>query len=427
MIKKYLKFSEFTKHVITLVTGTTIAQAIPILISPILTRLFTPEDFGLFGIYFSIASILAIVACGRYEWTIVLPEEDEDSRHIVVLSLIIAFVISSITLIIIILCNDWIIGLLKTPELKNYLYWVPLSIFAMASYEVHNYWLIRKKAFFKASVSKITQTSSEGAAASYLGAIKYSSGLIVGKIVGQIIVILIISKQAIKEGLSYRNISIKRMKQNSKRYSDFPKYGALPALFDKASYHVPILFISMFYATSIVGFFTLIRQAIAGPLGLISTSVSKVLFQRISEKKNKNEKVAKEIVSLTWRLILIVIPALIIIEVFAPEIFAFIWGEQWRVAGDYARILAVLFAVRFVVSPLSIIFPALDAVKMGSLWQMLHFIGVVILYFFNSLTIYNFFIAYVSIEVIIYICYYIMIYTLAKKFDVNLSKKDTME
>ena len=91
MINKLKPKSEFSRNVLTLMTGTTIAQAIPIAISPILTRIYTPEDFGMFALYMSVASILSVVATGRYELAIMLPKKDEDAVNIVALSIIISF------------------------------------------------------------------------------------------------------------------------------------------------------------------------------------------------------------------------------------------------------------------------------------------------------------------------------------------------
>jgi O-antigen/teichoic acid export membrane protein len=90
LLTKLKPKSEFAKNVLTLMTGTTIAQAIPIAISPILTRIYTPEDFGVFALYMSLASIISVVATGRYELAIMLPKKDDDAINIVALSTLIS-------------------------------------------------------------------------------------------------------------------------------------------------------------------------------------------------------------------------------------------------------------------------------------------------------------------------------------------------
>ena len=101
MFNKLKPKSEFSRNVLTLMTGTTIAQAIPIAISPILTRIYAPEDFGMFALYMSVASIISVIATGRYELAIMLPKKDEDAVNIVALSIIISFFVSFISLLIV--------------------------------------------------------------------------------------------------------------------------------------------------------------------------------------------------------------------------------------------------------------------------------------------------------------------------------------
>ena len=85
MLTKLKPKSEFTRNVLTLMTGTTIAQAIPIAISPILTRLYTPKDFGVLALFVAITSIFGSIANGRYELAIMLPKKDEDAVNILAL------------------------------------------------------------------------------------------------------------------------------------------------------------------------------------------------------------------------------------------------------------------------------------------------------------------------------------------------------
>ena len=137
--------SEFTRNVLTLMTGTTIAQAIPIAISPILTRIYTPEDFGIFALYISIASILSLIATGRYELAIMLPTKDKDAVNIVALSLFISFFVSFIALLIVSIFNTQITSLLGNPDISSWLYFIPLTVLFTGIYQSFNYWSNRKK------------------------------------------------------------------------------------------------------------------------------------------------------------------------------------------------------------------------------------------------------------------------------------------
>ena len=100
MLNKFKPKSEFTRNVLTLMTGTTIAQAIPIAISPILTRLYTPEDFGVFALYIGIVAILSVFATGKYELAIMMPKDNQEAFSILLLSICISMFFSKFVFIL---------------------------------------------------------------------------------------------------------------------------------------------------------------------------------------------------------------------------------------------------------------------------------------------------------------------------------------
>ena len=132
MINKFKPKSEFSKNVLTLMTGTTIAQAIPIAISPILTRIYTSEDFGIFALFIAITTIFGTIANGRYELAIMLPKKDEDAINIFALGFIITCFISLILLILVLVFNDYFTKLLGNEEVSFWLYFVPIAVINIA-------------------------------------------------------------------------------------------------------------------------------------------------------------------------------------------------------------------------------------------------------------------------------------------------------
>lgn len=111
----------FIRNVVTLMTGTTFAQALMILVAPILTRLYSPEDFGVYALYISILGIIAVVACWCYEFAIVLPENDEDAANILVISLLVCLAMVLLTLILVALFRKSVANILGAPELASWL------------------------------------------------------------------------------------------------------------------------------------------------------------------------------------------------------------------------------------------------------------------------------------------------------------------
>lgn len=149
----------FIRNVATLMTGTTFAQALLIIIAPILTRLYTPDDFGVFALYTSILGILSVIACLRYELAIVLPEKDEDAANLLVLCLLICSVISLMALVLVALFRDSFALLLSAPKISFWLWFLPASLFLTGTFQALNYWSTRRKQFKRLAIRQITQNS----------------------------------------------------------------------------------------------------------------------------------------------------------------------------------------------------------------------------------------------------------------------------
>ena len=126
-------------------TGSTIANAIPVAISPILTRIYSPEDFGLLALFLAVTTIFGTIVNGRYELAIMLPKKDEDAINIVALGFIIMSLITLILFVIVIIFNEKIVHLLSNKDIGTWLYIVPLSIFLIGLFNLLNYFNNRKK------------------------------------------------------------------------------------------------------------------------------------------------------------------------------------------------------------------------------------------------------------------------------------------
>jgi O-antigen/teichoic acid export membrane protein len=206
-------------------TGTTIAQAIPIAISPILTRIYTPEDFGVLALFVAISSIFGSIANGRYELAIMLPKKDEDAINIFALGFIISSSISLVLLMLVLLFHDYFTTLLNNDEIGIWLYLVPITVFLTGMYNVLNYFNNRKKYYkdianitiIKSIITAITQLS--------IGFLKGgASGLISGQVISQMFANMKLLKNIIKDKLLISKISKVKMIALAKRYKDFPKF-----------------------------------------------------------------------------------------------------------------------------------------------------------------------------------------------------------
>jgi hypothetical protein len=137
----------FGRNVLVLFTGPTIAQAISVLASPILTRLYSPAEYGTYAFILAISNVvIGIVAC-RYELAIILPKHDEDAFNLLALAVIITCETSVLALVAVVLFGHQIAHLLNAPEAASWLYAVPGMLLALGIYNVFNYWNNRRKNF----------------------------------------------------------------------------------------------------------------------------------------------------------------------------------------------------------------------------------------------------------------------------------------
>jgi O-antigen/teichoic acid export membrane protein len=186
-IGKRLPKGGFARNVLTLMTGTTIAQAIPVAISPILTRLYTPEDFGILASFIAIISMITALGCFRYELAIPLPENDEDAISLVTLSVLIAFVMSLIFFLIIIFWGNKFLEIIGYREIKKYLLLIPLSFFGVGLYQALSYWTIRKKRFILITRTRVSRSSLQAFMQVLIGFLNSGPiGLIIGDVIGRV-------------------------------------------------------------------------------------------------------------------------------------------------------------------------------------------------------------------------------------------------
>lgn len=378
--------STYTKNVLTLMTGTSLAQAIPIAISPILTRLYSPEEFGRFAVYMAVAAIASILVTGRYELAILLPRQDRDALHIAALAITLNLAISGLLLAIVIFAAYPIANLLGDPALIPWLYWVPASTLLLGVYQSLNYWSNRKAQYKRLAISRTVQSGSAalvqlGSGNAGIGA----AGLVGGQIAGQVLATGVLGRLIWSEdhGL-IRTLRFPRMLALARRYINFPKYLIVAHGFNTASGQMPVLLLGGLFTTATAGFFSLTQRVMAAPMSLVANALGDVFRQEASQAYI-HEGNCKTIYKKTFkRLLLISIAPFAAFFFLAPGLFAWIFGEQWRVAGEYAQILTPLAFMQFITSPLSSMFMIAEKQSLDLMWQIFLFLLVMASFFVGS-------------------------------------------
>lgn len=355
-LKNILPKSEFARNVLTLMTGTTVAQAVPIAISPVLTRVYGPEDFGLLALYTSILMVFSSLVAGRYELSILIPKNENHAKHLVVSSLAISFFVCCILFTIIVLFADKITSLLANRDIYSWLYVLPLNIFITSAISILYFWENRKKQYKVLSSSQVLQSTSQAVTNLSLGYFfKYNAGLICGLLFGNLLSFFYLLKKTSKD------FRLNMFKKNKaivllKKYNKFPKFMLPSGLLENLSGQLPVFLLGVFFSQTIVGFFALSQRIVRVPVMFIGSAVGNVFRQEASEHFALNGECRGVFISTFKKLLIISVIPFIIFGLIAPYLFAFIFGEQWKIAGEYAQILTPLFLLQFIVSPLSSMF-----------------------------------------------------------------------
>lgn len=338
-------------------TGTTIAQAIPIAISPILTRIYSPEDFGLLAIYVSIATLLSVIATGRYEMAIMLPKKDEDSINLVFLSIIICISLSFFSLIVIIILHQKIINLLNAPEISTWLYLIPITVLMTGFYNTFNYWSNKKKHYKRLSSSRVLQSLSVGSSNLTLGLNNIANGsLILSQVLGQSIATLVLGKLIYNEDKNKLN-KLNKLKifALAKKYKKFPLINMFHAFINILKDNIVNIFIALKYSQATLGYYYFMIKLMKLPASLIGASIGQVFYRTATEEYNRTKDIQNLVITLTIKLFIISLPPILILYIYSEDIFSMVFGENWIIAGSYAKAISPYIFFHFLASPLAMV------------------------------------------------------------------------
>ncbi|WP_427365242.1 oligosaccharide flippase family protein [Candidatus Caldatribacterium saccharofermentans] len=345
---------QFARSVTILAGGTALGQAITVLASPILTRLYTPGDFGTLAVYSSILSILTVIASWRYELAIPLPERDEDAANLVVLCLGIVILMSLVVSLGAWLLKAQVVQWLSVPGLRPYVWLLPIGVFLVGSYQVFSYWATRKQAFAAIACTKLYQGLGTAFTQVVSGLINpLPLGLLLGQIVGQSAGVFTLFRMFWRPHKDLlKAVNSIELSKVLNRYRRFPLYSSWAGIFNTLSMQLPILMLSSLFGATVTGFYMLAYRVLWIPTQLISQSTTQVLLPTGAEARRQGN-VSYLVISTFRYLVLIGLPYFVLIGLIAPEMAMFIFGENWREAGVIIQWLIPWVFLVFVASPLS--------------------------------------------------------------------------
>lgn len=369
--------SGFGGDVLKLVSGTTFAQALLILAAPILTRLYTPEAFGVLAIFTSITTILGVIACLRYELAITLPDTDEEAANVLGASLLFAGLITLLASLAIGWGHGLILNVLKAPSLGPWLWLVPPATFLAGVFLALNYWNTRTRHFVRLSLSRILQSASTVMSQITLGVAGIVPGgaLILSSVGGQALAVFTLGMQIYRDDRNtfWEAVRLRKIVGAVKRYRKFPLYDTWSALLNSFSWQLPAFLLAAFFSPTVVGYYALGFRILQLPMSLVGSAIAQVFYPRAAEA-NQQGTLSILVENAFQRLVLVGLFPMLTLTFIGREVFIVLFGPEWAEAGIYTQILSVWAFVWFISSPLSTIFNVLEKQEHMLRWNIANFL-----------------------------------------------------
>ncbi len=367
-----LKHDPLISNIGVLAYGTVIAKVVLLAFYPVITRIYSPEEFGIYSIFFSSILILYPIVTLYYQLTIPLPKKEIESRNIFSLVVLISLTGTIILALIFLLFSESIFSLLNISELGDLWWFLLVGLFFLGVYETISNMATREKKFVAVSISKIFQSVIFILTAAACWFLSYrGNGLVIA-------VTLQLTLSAIFMSISFRkeihaalkNVEMMLIWSLLKKYRDYPVYRMPSEFMVKLLTYLPIFYYSYVFGSAQTGQIGLSLVIVAAPVSLLGQTIGKAYYAEISEIERHSSDSLKKVTERVFRILLFIGLAIgAALALFGPTAFKVIFGEEWTTAGDYARVLSLFLIANLCTTP---IFSIFNVTNKQRLYFMLH-------------------------------------------------------
>lgn len=356
-----------------IMAATVLGQGLALLAFPLLTRLFSPAEFGVYSIVNALAMVLGTVAASRFELAVPLPKGEATAYRLVAVGLASSALTACIgfTTIAVLRAADLLNS--AQPGLVSNLWWVPPIAAVVGGYTILNHLAIRQGRFRAIAARNVIQAVVMVATQVGSGLLGLrAGGLVLGLLLGQLVgaVSLLVGSRA-HAGFVQSEHRLVDLWQTIKRYRRFPLLLSPAGLCNSLGIYAPVVLVGMFFGTASAGLFGLTQRVLALPIMLIGQAVAQVYLSHIAGARRTGSGHELELFnSTTWRLLGIGVLGAALLGVAAPRLFVVAFGDAFAASGDIARLLAVAMAAQIVASPLSHTLVAYERIYAQLAWDL---------------------------------------------------------
>ncbi|MEZ5823362.1 MAG: oligosaccharide flippase family protein [Geminicoccaceae bacterium] len=373
-----LQGNRFLRRLFTLSAGTAIGQALMVAVTPFLTRLFTPAEFGIFAVFSALFGMFCGVMCLRYELAVPIAESEEEAAGVTRLCWLAAFAVTAFLMVCVWLGGERLALLVDAPELATLLWLLPPALLCWGLALPLNFWSIRLGTFRTNALNRILQYATQAAGQLAFGIARAgSAGLVLGFAMGHLVKIghFLVALPAGERHL-LRQSTWSEAKVASVRYRRFPAFSILSTLFQSSSQLLPAMLVAAIYGPVVAGWFALGQRIMGFPVMMIGDAAGNVFLNEIARLRGPALYAMFRKTAL--RFFLVALSIMLPIMIVAPYVFALVFGEPWREAGDIVQILAPLYVVRFTAVSVSQTLNVLERQDLHLVSSLLNFAALIV-------------------------------------------------
>lgn len=357
----------YWRSVALVFSGTAVAQAIPLVGSLVIARLFLPADFGVFTAWLGIAAIVGIFVTGRFEMALALEPDGEPRARAAM-----ATVVTTLMLVVAVAVVGGPAFLLfsgRLPPLPPVLVGLFLPAFVvLAASQIWQAWAAAEGLFRALSAMRIVQAAAITGLQIATGMIApaaetLAAAHIAGVLAGVLVMMRWLPLHRLDGGFA-------TVRAFWSRYRKFPIFSLPADTVNTAAAQLPLALIAGRFGADSAGFVALAFRTLGAPISLLGTAVLDVFKRRASEAWRERGDCRSEYVQTFAVLAAGSLLATVVFYFAGEELFALAFGERWRPAGEAAVILLPLFALRFVASPLSFVVYIAEKQHIDLVWQL---------------------------------------------------------
>ncbi len=369
----------FSHNVLVMFTGTAIGQFGAVLLAPFLTRIYTPDMFGVLGIFSATVFILSVIAALRYEMAIPLAQTDEDAANVLGVCIVSLLATTALGVLIVAALSLYSPGGAVLGTLAPYRWLLPLGFFCIGAYQTLVYLATRQSAFHMIARTKIYQGGAGPVTQIILGLCGAGAwGLIIGFITGQAMGVGRLFTQLVAIPRALKHVTPGGMKAMAIRFRRFPLLSSWSGVIDAVgSSYLLLVAIPLLYSNAIAGFVFLTDRIIGRPLLLISTSILQVYVGDMSKSlAGDPEMLRTRFLKLAATQTMIVTGWLLLVNLLAPYVFHIIFGDEWQAAVPYLHVLSIAYLPQMVLHALMHTLHVMERQGLSAVWEIGRLIAV---------------------------------------------------